>query len=371
MRQATLAQLAVLVDGQCIGDGDLIISGAAVLCDARPGEITLVDGNERNHHLDDCPAAAAVVPKALQPEGLPAIQVDDVHGAFAKIVTHFRPLPQRRRTGISPLAVISPTATLAEDVDVHPTATIGEDVTIGRGTTIHCGVHVMAGSKIGEDVTIFPGAVLYEDTVVGSRSIIHGGAVLGAYGFGYTQVDGRHQLSAQLGNVVLGDDVEVGAGTTIDRGTYGPTVIGEGTKLDDLVMVAHNCRIGRHNMICSQVGIAGSTTTGDYVVMAGQVGVRDHVHIGTGAVLGAMAGVTNDVPEGSRMIGIPATGEREQKIKQAALSKLPEMRRQVKKLQATVDRLVETAERDGNESAERDGHESADREEPPQHRAVA
>ena len=138
----------------------------------------------------------------------------------------------------------------------------------------------MAGSQIGPDVTIFPNAVLYENTVVGPRCVIHAGAVLGAYGFGYYCVDGRHQLSAQLGNVVLGADVEIGAGTTIDRGTYGPTIIGEGTKIDNQVMVAHNCRIGRHNMLCSQVGIAGSTTTGDYVVMAGQVGVRDHVHIG-------------------------------------------------------------------------------------------
>ena len=198
----------------------------------------------------------------------------------------------------------------------------------------------MAGSQIGQDVTIFPNAVLYENTIVGPRCVIHANAVLGAYGFGYGFVDGRHVLSAQLGNVVLGADVEIGAGSTIDRGTYGPTMIGEGTKIDDLVMVAHNCRIGRHNMLCSQVGIAGSTTTGDYVVMAGQVGVRDHVHIGDRAVLGAMAGVTNDVPDGSRMIGIPATPERDQKVKQAAFSKLPEMRRQLKQLQRAVDALL-------------------------------
>ena len=145
----------------------------------------------------------------------------------------------------------------------------------------------MAGSQIGEEVTIFPNAVLYENTVVGPRCLIHANAVLGAYGFGYGFADGRHVLSAQLGNVVLGADVEIGAGSTIDRGTYGPTSIGEGTKIDDLVMVAHNCRIGRHNMLCSQVGIAGSTTTGDYVVMAGQVGVRDHVHIGDRAGAGS------------------------------------------------------------------------------------
>jgi len=339
--QATLAELAALVDGHLVGDGGLAIHGAAPLRDAGPGQITLIDGEEKNRDLADCDATAVVAPKGFVAEGISAIQVDDVHRAFAAIVTHFRPRRTPKRMGVSPLAVISPTAKLADDVDVYPTATIGDDVVIDAGTTIHPGVHVMAGCRIGADVTIFPNAVLYEDTIVGPRCIIHGGVVLGAYGFGYDFVDGRHALSPQLGNVILGADVEIGAGTTIDRGTYGPTTIGEGTKIDDLVMVAHNCRIGRHNMLCSQVGIAGSTSTGDYVVMAGQVGIRDHVHVGEGAVLGAMAGITNDVPAGSRMIGIPATPEREQKIKQAALSKLPEMRRQVKKLQAVVDRLVQ------------------------------
>jgi UDP-3-O-[3-hydroxymyristoyl] glucosamine N-acyltransferase len=170
--------------------------------------------------------------------------------------------------------------------------------------------------------------------------LIHAGAVLGAYGFGYKTVGGRHQLSAQLGWVELGADVDVGAGTTIDRGTYGPTRIGEGTKIDNQVMIAHNCRIGRHNLICSQAGVAGSCTTGDYVVLAGQVGVRDHVHIGDRAVVGAKGGVSGDVPAGEIYLGIPATPEREQKLKQAALSKLPEMRRQLKELERTVSRLA-------------------------------
>jgi UDP-3-O-[3-hydroxymyristoyl] glucosamine N-acyltransferase len=192
---------------------------------------------------------------------------------------------------------------------------------------------------LGEEVTVFPNAVLYEETEVGPRCMIHSGAVLGAYGFGYRQDGGRHVLSPQLGNVILEADVEVGAGTTIDRGTYGATLIGEGTKIDNQVMIAHNCRIGRHNLICSQVGIAGSSSTGDYVVIAGQAGIRDHVHIGTGAVLGAMSGITNDVPDGSRMLGIPATPEREQKLKQAALSKLPELRHEVRDLKKAVDDL--------------------------------
>ncbi len=338
--QATLAELAALVGGQLVGDGRLVIFGAATLCDAEPGQITLIDQAEKAHLLGQCRAAAVVAPRGFASERLPAIQVDDVHAAFTAIVTHFCPPPQARRIGISPLAAVSPTATIGSDVDVHPFATIGDGVSIGDGSTIHSGAHVMAGSQIGENVTIFPNAVLYENTVVGPRCLIHANAVLGAYGFGYGFANGRHVLSAQLGNVVLGADVEIGAGSTIDRGTYGPTSIGEGTKIDDSVMVAHNCRIGRHNMLCSQVGVAGSTTTGDYVVMAGQVGVRDHVHIGDRAVLGAMAGVTNDVPADARMIGIPATPEREQKIKQAALSKLPEMRRQLKQFERAVELLL-------------------------------
>jgi UDP-3-O-[3-hydroxymyristoyl] glucosamine N-acyltransferase len=338
--QATVAELAALVAGNLVGDGSVLVCGAAPLAEAGPGDITLVDRPERIEVLASTRAAAVVGPRSLSARGLPVIQVEDVHQAFTVIVARFRPPRVRRRVGISPLAVVSPTARIGAQVDIHPLATIGDDVEIGDRVTIHSGVHIMEGSKIGPEVTIFPSAVLYENTVVGPRSVIHAGAILGAYGFGYYLAEGRHRLSAQLGNVVLEADVEIGAGTTIDRGTYGATVIGEGTKIDNQVMVAHNCRIGRHNMLCAQVGIAGSTTTGDYVVMAGQVGVRDHVHIGANAVLGAMAGVIHDVPADARLVGIPATPEREQMIKQAALAKLPEMRRQVKQLQATVDKLT-------------------------------
>ena len=349
--QATLAELAALVDGQLIGDGDLVINGAAPMNHAVPGQITLTDDcPDRHYDLSASRASALVAGKAAESTcGLPTVQVDDVRDSFSRILRHFNPPRVKPRCGVSPLAVISPTAKLDENVDVHSCATVGDDVYIGSGTTVHSGVHIMAGSKIGSNVTIYPNVVIYEDTIVGANCIIHGGAVLGASGFGYAQVDGRHVLLSQLGNVILGANVEVGASTTIDRGTYGPTMIGEGTKIDDQVMVAHNCQLGRHNMICSQVGIAGSTTTGDYVVMAGQVGVRDHVHIGARAVLGAMAGIINDVPEGSQMIGVPATPQREQKLKQAAFSKLPEMRRQLKKLQRAVDQLVEQHADGGDE----------------------
>jgi UDP-3-O-[3-hydroxymyristoyl] glucosamine N-acyltransferase len=170
--------------------------------------------------------------------------------------------------------------------------------------------------------------------------VIHANAVLGAHGFGYRVLDGRNQPAAQLGWVEVGSHCEIGACSTVDRGTYGPTIIGDGTKLDNLVLIAHNCRIGKHNMICSQVGVAGSTTTGDYVVMAGQVGVRDHVRIGDRSILAAKAGVSCDVPDGAHFLGCPAIPEREQKIQFAAISKLPDMRRQLKRLQQTIDAMT-------------------------------
>jgi len=348
-RSTTLADLAKLVGGrvESLAGSDphqRMIYGAAPLNEVGPGEITLVDKVDRADALRQSRAAAAVAPEGFPPDIMPVIVTADPHAAFVKIIRFFRPPREQHRQGIHPTAVIAPSARLAEDVEIGPYVTIGQDVEIGSGATIHAGVRIMDGVKIGPQVTIFPNAVLYENTVVGPRCIIHAGAVIGAYGFGYVRQHGQYRLAAQLGNVVLGPDVEIGACTTIDRGTYGSTVIGEGTKIDNLVMIAHNCRIGRHNMICAQVGIAGSTVTGDHVVMAGQVGVKDHVQIGDGAVLGAMAGVIADVPPGARMVGIPATPEWEQRLKQVAWTKLPEMRQEFKKLQSTVARLCEQLE---------------------------
>jgi UDP-3-O-[3-hydroxymyristoyl] glucosamine N-acyltransferase len=265
--------------------------------------------------------------------------VADAQAAFAAIICHFRPQRLRCPVGISPQAFVSPAARWGKNVNIHPGATVGDDCEIGDGTTILPGAHLLPGCEIGCDVTIGPGAILYENTVVGDRSIIHGGVVVGSYGFGYSQSGGRHVLSPQLGYVKIGSDVEVGAATTIDRGTYGATSIGDGTKIDNLVQIAHNCRIGRHNLICAQVGIAGSSTTGDYVVIGGQAGLRDHVHIGNGARLSAMAGVTNDVLDGAVMLGIPAAPEREQKLRLAAVAKLPEMRQEFKALRRAVNEL--------------------------------
>ena len=336
----TLGDLARLVDGQLHGNGDLPITGADTIRDAHPGDITFAESAKLAPKLDKSQASAVLTPPDFCPDQISYVTVPDVHAAFAKVVAMFRPRSEDRRVGVSAAAVVSPTAQIGPGVTIHALAVVGDRVKIGAGSTIHSGAQIMADCTLGEQVILFPNVVLYENTVVGDRALIHAGAVIGAYGFGYTTAEGRHRLSAQLGNVEIGADVEIGACTTVDRATYGATVIGDGTKIDNQVMIAHNCRIGRHNIICSQVGVAGSTSTGDYVVMAGQVGVRDHVHIGDRATLGAKAGVMNDIPAGATYVGIPATPERQQMMIVAAQLRLPDLKKQLKLLQRTVDQLT-------------------------------
>lgn len=337
---ARLNELAELVGGRVEGESELLISGASPLGFAQAGEITLCEHPRFLAPLAASPAAAVVVPPGLQLEHRPTIVVAKPQAAFARIVAHFRPQRKPRKVGIHPLALISSTAKLAPNVEVHAGASLGDDVVLGEGCVIHAGARLMDGCRLGKNVTVFPNAVLYENTLVGDRVLIHAGAVLGAYGFGYATVDGRHELSAQLGYVHLEDDVEVGAGTTIDRGTFGPTLIGQGTKLDNQVQIAHNCRIGRHNLICSQVGLAGSCTTGDYVVLAGQVGIKDHVNIGARTMLGAKSGVMADVPADAQMVGAPATPIKEQMAIFATIQRLPEMRKQIRALERQVAELL-------------------------------
>jgi UDP-3-O-[3-hydroxymyristoyl] glucosamine N-acyltransferase len=347
--RASLALLAELVHGRLVTDAgavssdvvvsSVVVSGAAPLGEAGAGDITFLDAADKAPLLQKSAAAAAVVPHGVACPGRHVIEVADVHEAFVAIHRYLQPPRVQRRIGISPAAHISPSARLAEEVDVHPGATIGDEVEIGPGSTIHSGTRVMAGCKIGGHVTLFPNVVLYEDTAIGDHVIIHAGAVLGAFGFGYRFEGGRHHLAAQLGNVIIESHVEIGACTTIDRGTYGATRIREGSKLDNQVMIGHNCQIGRHNLLCSHVGIAGSTTTGDYVVMAGQVGVRDHVHIGDGVQLGPQSGVRTDLPPGGKYLGTPAVPVREHMELYLQHIKLPEIRRQVRELAKTVEEL--------------------------------
>ena len=342
--EKSLGELAALVGGTLVGDATIIVSGASPIHNAEICDITFLENAEKVALLDKSNACAVVFP-ANAVEGsprpsIPYIISDQVLKSFEKIVRLFIPESHELLPTISDQAVISSTAKIGKDVYIAPFVVIGENVIIGDRCRIFSGVHIFDNCTIGNDSTFYPNSVLYENCVVGCRCIIHSCSVVGAFGFGYDSSNGTHQISAQLGNVILGNDVEIGACSTVDRGTYGSTRIGTGTKVDNLVMIAHNCRIGKFNLICAHTGIAGSTTTGDYVVMAGRVGVRDHVHVGDKAVLGAMAGVMSDVPVDARWVGIPATPEKEQMKKQVALAKLPEMRKELKALQQRVEELA-------------------------------
>ena len=221
MASLALGDIASLVGGDLSGDPALPITGAAIIRDAHQGDITLADKPQLAGDLSACQASAVLVPPSVSPAGLPYVTVADVHESFSKIVQHFHPPAPRRRSGVSAAAHISRTAQLGRDAVVYPGATIDDDVVIGAGSVIFPGVHVLAGCRIGEQVQLFPNVVLYEDTQVGDRVVIHGGAVIGAYGFGYNTVDGQHGLSAQLGNVVIEEDVEIGAGSSIWPGSIG------------------------------------------------------------------------------------------------------------------------------------------------------
>jgi UDP-3-O-[3-hydroxymyristoyl] glucosamine N-acyltransferase len=339
MMQFTLEEIARHVGGELAGDGEMAITGAATLADARPGDISLADDPRRAADLARSAASAVLTPREYAPDNVSHVRVANVHEAFAAVVQLFRPPRRKTFLGVSPDAVVSPSALVAPDVEVRADAVIGDDVEIGPGCVIHSGACLMAGCKLGRDVVIFPGAVLYEHTMVADRVLIHAGAVLGSYSFAYENRDGRYVLGPQLGCVKIESEVDIGARTVIHRGVYGPTVICEGTKLDNQVGIAHDCRVGPHNIFCAQVGIAGAGSTGRYVVMAGQAGIHEPVHVGDLAVIGPQCGVEDDLTGHGRYQGTPARPERETALLWSSLAKLAELRKQVRTAMKAIEQL--------------------------------
>lgn len=320
----TVRQLGEWVRGEVLGDGDLPIANARALTDAQPGDITFVADDKYLGAWHASKASAAVVHVSVPVNGRPIIRVSDPLMAFVRIVERFRGRPSGSGGTIDPTAHIHPTAALADGVLVGPFAVIGEGSVIGAGSTLHAGATVGRYCTLGSDVVLHPRVVLYDDCRLGDRVIIHANAVIGADGFGYRLQAGRHAKVPQLGWVEIEDDVEIGACTAIDRGTFGATRIGAGTKIDNLVQIGHNCRLGRHNILAGQVGVAGSVTTGDYVVMGGQAGVVDHGVVGEKAVIAAQSGVTKEVLAGATMWGTPAAPAGEYLRRLASLGKLPD-----------------------------------------------
>ncbi|HXY36441.1 MAG TPA: UDP-3-O-(3-hydroxymyristoyl)glucosamine N-acyltransferase [Planctomycetaceae bacterium] len=352
-----VAALAEWLGGQALGNETLLIDRAQSLSKAGHGSVAFFAGGKPTG-LKPVSGAVILVARLLQAQAAALasphsafIVVDDPKQAFVRVAAHFAPRRLRPEIGISCHAYVSATARIGKETNIHPGAHVGAGVILGDRCDIHPGAVIGRGCRLGDDVVVYPNAVLYDDVIVGNRVILHAGCVIGADGFSYRLVDGRHERIPHFGTVRIEDDVEIGANTTIDRAMVDETVIGQGTKLDNLVMIGHNCEIGRHNLFVSQVGLAGSVTSGDYVVCAGQVGIADHVHLGSRSVLGAKAGVHKDVPEGQRYVGIPAIPEAECMRAVMATHKLPEMRQQLKKLERQVADLSAFADQLRNQIA--------------------
>ncbi|MDG2012713.1 MAG: UDP-3-O-(3-hydroxymyristoyl)glucosamine N-acyltransferase [Pirellulaceae bacterium] len=335
----TLEQISTLVGGVIVGDPTTVITGVETIEGAREGDLTFAVNQKNTDKLANSQASAALVSPEIIDCPVASVQCENVQKAFTLIAEHLRPASPKTTIGVSDKATVSDSATVGKNVTVYPGAFIGDHCTIGDGTTIYPGACLLENCQIGCQVSIYPNAVLYENTQVGDRTNIHANAVIGAHGFGYDSGKDGHKLSAQLGHVEIGNDADIGACTTIDRGTFGSTRIGHGSKLDNQVMIGHNCQIGEHNLLCSQVGIAGSSQTGNFVVMAGQVGIGDHLAIGDRAILGAKSGVMHNLAGDQTYVGAPAILARDRFQIFAAEAKLPEMRKQFKRLVRQVDRL--------------------------------
>jgi UDP-3-O-[3-hydroxymyristoyl] glucosamine N-acyltransferase len=347
----TLQQIAEMAGAVLCGDGLVEITGVETLSAARPGDLTFVVHTNYLSRLSTTQASAVIVSSQIaqrlgdQRSRLQVLVSDDPLAAFRKIARCFRPVAEAPGPGISCKAIVSHTARIDPTATICPGSFIGDEVTIGAGSVVYPGVVLLERCRIGDGVRIFPNAVLYEGTVVGNRCVVHANAVLGAWGFGYERSANGHMISEQLGYVELADDVEIGSCATVDRGTYGATRVGKGSKLDNHVMIGHNCQIGAHNLLCSQVGIAGSSTTGDFVVMAGQAGIADNVNIGSHSVICAQTGVMNDLEPNKTWLGSPAMDARDKLQIFAAESRLPEMRRELRRLERQLAQLAEAISR--------------------------
>lgn len=333
MAAVTAFQIAQWISGEVVGDPDRLISRARPITDAAPDDLTFVENEGNIRLLLKSDVLTAIVPPKTPPiEGRTLILSRDPLMAFVSVFEKLHPQPKPASCGIHPSASVDPSATLGESVELGPNCVVGEGVRIGRGTRLGAGVVVGPHCVVGDDVVMWPHVVVYDRCLVGHRVVIHAGTVIGADGFGFRTVAGRHVKVPQLGFVEIRDDVEIGANCTIDRATFGATIIGEGSKIDNLVQIAHNCILGKHNLIVAQVGIAGSCTTGDYVVIGGQSGMIDHLHIGDRSMVGAQSGITKEVPPDSRMLGTPAITQREQMRIWVTNKKLPEMLRDIQRI---------------------------------------
>lgn len=326
------------------GDTSVSLQSAADIMSAQPHQVTVLSDGKYKKYLKDCQASACFIAEALidgdAPAGLTLLVCKDPEMSFLAAVKalHSEPALERR---ISQQADIAATAKLGNNVHIGPFASVGQHCVIGAGSTVDAGARIGNHVSIGANCRIHPNAVIYDNTVLGDNVIIHSGAIIGADGFGYKYRDNQHVKVPHVGNVIIEDNVEIGANTCIDRGALGSTRVGWGSKIDNLVQLGHNNTVGKNVIVCGQCGISGSCEIGDGAILAGSVGVADHVKIGTRAVVMARSGVSQDVEPGSQVWGSPAKDRKTAWRELAALAKLPELMQKIKQFESRLSKLEE------------------------------
>ncbi len=328
----TAVELASLIGGTVIGDGNISLSGIAPAVSAKQGDLTFAENDIYFERAEQSAASAVLVDSEFESRNKALIKVPNARVGFARAMSIFFP-ELSFPAGIHPSAVIDPTAKIASSAHIGPYCVVGERVSIGEGVVLQGLIHIGADSAIGDHSCLFSNVTIYARSEIGRNVRIHAGTVIGSDGFGYVFDGGVHRKVPQVGSVIIEDEVEIGANVTIDRGALGPTIIGKGTKIDNLVQIAHNVTIGEHSLLVAQSGIAGSTRLGNYVTLAGQVGVAGHLKIGHRATITAQSGVMHDIPEGQKWFGSPALPDRKMKRQVIALQQLPELLRRVAQLE--------------------------------------
>jgi UDP-3-O-[3-hydroxymyristoyl] glucosamine N-acyltransferase len=339
--QITVAEIAERLQATVQGDAGVVLTDIAAADQAQPGDLTFAQDAAYLGKALSSAASAVLVPDTLSGEGKVLIRVGNARLAFAKALALFHP-PALFTPGVHPAAWIAGSARVDASAHIGPCCVVGEGVTVGPGSVLEAGVQVGPDCVLGKEVRLFPNVVLYPKTQVGNRVRIHAGSVIGADGFGYVFEQGVHVKIPQVGNVVIQDEVEIGANVTIDRGMLGSTVIGKGTKIDNLVQIGHNVVVGEHCILVAQVGISGSTRLGNFVTLAGQVGLSDHLDIGDRAIVGAKSGVMNSIPVGEMWLGLPAREASQAKRQMVAAQRLPELLRRVRELEKRLQELSGT-----------------------------
>jgi UDP-3-O-[3-hydroxymyristoyl] glucosamine N-acyltransferase len=348
----TLGELAEYIGGRLYGDPNIVITSASTLGRAHEGDISFLVNRRYQKQLKTTKASAVIVGKETTDTSVPLIIADDPYYAFMQIMVLLHGHRKHKKVGISTRASISDSAKVGVDCHIHDFVTIADEAKIGDGCIIYPGVFVGQGAQIGNDSIIYPNVSIYNECKIGNRVIINANSTIGEDGFGYASYKGIHHKIPQIGGLVVEDDVEIGACCGIERGTLGDTIIGQGSKLGDLVTIGHGAKIGPHCLLVAQVGIAGSTTLGHHCIVGGQVGIVGHINIGNNVTIAAQAGVVNNIPDGQVVLGAPAIEANQGKRAYSMIQYLPEMRQNIRNLQSQIEQIVASDEADFEETAE-------------------